>query len=234
MAICSSIPACKIPWTEEAGVLQSTGSQRVRHNWETECSTYTLDLKPCSAQIPTLPRIDHRLWRLAFYVCAFLSAKSSLLTTILKLANSHLSLPRPSCPANPYWGLTQPFQVRHAALFTSRPVTPHMEDFGTQQTNQHHRGDRHRETADTIEGLAHPSLIKTQRRRFHHHPALPRRSTEGWIHSLKVTQTARRETSLLDSRSESFSVHAVGGGGTQSSGSPWLLCPRAYACEAYL
>ena len=28
-----SIFACKIPWTEEPGGLQSTGSQRVRYNW---------------------------------------------------------------------------------------------------------------------------------------------------------------------------------------------------------
>ena len=30
----SSIPAWKIPWTEEPGGLQSMGSQRVRHNKE--------------------------------------------------------------------------------------------------------------------------------------------------------------------------------------------------------
>ena len=29
----SSIPAWRIPWTEEPGELQSTGLQRVRHNW---------------------------------------------------------------------------------------------------------------------------------------------------------------------------------------------------------
>ena len=32
MAIHSSIPAWKIPWTEEPGGLQSMGSQRVGHN----------------------------------------------------------------------------------------------------------------------------------------------------------------------------------------------------------
>ena len=32
MATCSSILAWKIPWTEEAGVLQSMGSQGVRHD----------------------------------------------------------------------------------------------------------------------------------------------------------------------------------------------------------
>ena len=35
MATHSSILAWKIPWTEEAGRLQSMGSQRVRHNWAT-------------------------------------------------------------------------------------------------------------------------------------------------------------------------------------------------------
>ena len=32
MATHSSILACKIPWTEEPGRLQSMGSQRVRHD----------------------------------------------------------------------------------------------------------------------------------------------------------------------------------------------------------
>ena len=32
----SSILAWKTPWIEEPGGLQSTGSQRVRHNWATE------------------------------------------------------------------------------------------------------------------------------------------------------------------------------------------------------
>ena len=32
MATCSSILAWRIPWTEEPGRLQSTGSQRVRHD----------------------------------------------------------------------------------------------------------------------------------------------------------------------------------------------------------
>ena len=35
MATHSSIPAWKIPWTEEPGGLQSTGSQRVGHDWVT-------------------------------------------------------------------------------------------------------------------------------------------------------------------------------------------------------
>ena len=35
MAIHSSIPAWKIPWTEEPGGLQAVGSQSIGHNWET-------------------------------------------------------------------------------------------------------------------------------------------------------------------------------------------------------
>jgi len=40
MANQSSILAWKIPWTEEPGGLQSTGSQRVRHDWATSPFTF--------------------------------------------------------------------------------------------------------------------------------------------------------------------------------------------------
>ena len=45
MATHSSIPAWKIPWTKEPGRLQSMGSQRVRHEWETKYThgTYVQD-----------------------------------------------------------------------------------------------------------------------------------------------------------------------------------------------
>ena len=41
MAIHSSIPAWKIPWTEEPGILESMGSQRVRQNWATEHAVFS-------------------------------------------------------------------------------------------------------------------------------------------------------------------------------------------------
>ena len=41
MATHSSILAWRIPWTEEPGGLQSTGLQKVRHNWVT--NTFTLN-----------------------------------------------------------------------------------------------------------------------------------------------------------------------------------------------
>ena len=37
----SSILACRIPWTEETGRLQSMRSQRVRQNWATNTHTHT-------------------------------------------------------------------------------------------------------------------------------------------------------------------------------------------------
>ena len=40
MATHSSILAWRIPWTEEPGRLQSKGSQRVRHDWETNTFTF--------------------------------------------------------------------------------------------------------------------------------------------------------------------------------------------------
>ena len=40
MASHSSILAWKIPWTEEPGGLQSTGSQRVQHDWATNTFTF--------------------------------------------------------------------------------------------------------------------------------------------------------------------------------------------------
>ena len=42
MAIHSSTLAWKIPWTEEPDRLQSTGSQRVRHNWATSLHFFIL------------------------------------------------------------------------------------------------------------------------------------------------------------------------------------------------
>ena len=40
MALHSSTPAWRIPWTEKPGGLQSMGSQRVRHDWATSISLH--------------------------------------------------------------------------------------------------------------------------------------------------------------------------------------------------
>ena len=39
----SSIPAWRIPWTEEPGRLQSMGSQRVGHDWVTKHTQVFVD-----------------------------------------------------------------------------------------------------------------------------------------------------------------------------------------------
>ena len=67
MAIHSSILACKIPWTEESGGLQSMGSQRVGHDWacthalqrlgkpwvqELHCDFVTFSLSPSAHRTP--------------------------------------------------------------------------------------------------------------------------------------------------------------------------------------
>ena len=45
MATHSSILAWEIPWTEEPGGLQSTGSQRVRHDRATKTQHYLIYLR---------------------------------------------------------------------------------------------------------------------------------------------------------------------------------------------
>ena len=42
MAPHSSTPAWKIPWTEEPGGLQSMGLLRIRHDWATSLSLFTV------------------------------------------------------------------------------------------------------------------------------------------------------------------------------------------------
>ena len=62
MATHSSIPAWKIPWTEEPGRLQSMGLQRVGHNWVTSILLYewldyvVLKMKMLHWAIPLLHR----------------------------------------------------------------------------------------------------------------------------------------------------------------------------------
>ena len=46
MATHSSIFAWRIPWTEKPGGLQSMGSQRVRHDWETNTFTFLSSILP--------------------------------------------------------------------------------------------------------------------------------------------------------------------------------------------
>ena len=62
MATHSSILAWRIPWTEEPGGLQSTGLQRVGHDWTTNTFTFPLSgyLKcfPSDTVVKNLPTIQ--------------------------------------------------------------------------------------------------------------------------------------------------------------------------------
>ena len=49
MATHPSILAWRIPWTEKPGGLQSTGSQRVGHDWATSLSLFFLSCQPASS-----------------------------------------------------------------------------------------------------------------------------------------------------------------------------------------
>ena len=53
----SSILAWRIPWTEEPGGLQSTGSQRVRHDWATSLSLFFSGPSP-KAWEPRPPMVE--------------------------------------------------------------------------------------------------------------------------------------------------------------------------------
>ena len=57
MAVHSSILAWRIPWTEKPSRLQSTGSQRVRHNWATSPSPYPISVLTLSS--PSLKHHAH-------------------------------------------------------------------------------------------------------------------------------------------------------------------------------
>ena len=59
MATQSSILAWRIPWTEEPGELQSTGLQRVGHDWAT--SLHFTSYLPCAIW-PSTPRINSTNW----------------------------------------------------------------------------------------------------------------------------------------------------------------------------
>ena len=69
MAAHSSIPAWRIPWTEEPGGLQSTGSQKVRHDWTTSltqvsstCAKYQ-NFKKNNNNNPGAAQFSHQVYR---------------------------------------------------------------------------------------------------------------------------------------------------------------------------
>ena len=58
MATHSSILAWRIPWTEEPGGLQSTGSQRVRHDWSNFALMHTVKSTGINLDFPLASEIQ--------------------------------------------------------------------------------------------------------------------------------------------------------------------------------
>ena len=68
MSTHSSILTWRIPWTEEPGGLQSTGSQRVRHNWAT---SLPYSLTHSSISYTALYNFLKRMIKISLWHCAF-------------------------------------------------------------------------------------------------------------------------------------------------------------------
>ena len=67
MATVSSILAWRIPWTEEPGGLQSTGSQRVGHDWTTNTFYFKWSLL-CNMHCSHINILTHLILITAFKV----------------------------------------------------------------------------------------------------------------------------------------------------------------------
>ena len=71
MATHSSILACRIPWTEESGGLQTTGSHRVGHDWNDQTRIGTVGTTTLLQS-----EVFHKYWVLGFF-----SFKKSLIAS---------------------------------------------------------------------------------------------------------------------------------------------------------
>ena len=119
MATHSSILAWEIPWTEESGGMQSMGSQRVEHDWETE------HVSPFQSYI-----IDSGILIQAGSSKPFGEKSRGLWMSFCHLylpawpASPHLQVP--GCPAEAEGSpcLVQPFLRSQEALLWSRQLTP--------------------------------------------------------------------------------------------------------------
>ena len=94
MATLSSILAWRIPWMEEPGRLQSTGSQRVRHNWV----LITVLKHPASIQLLSCVWLFVTPWSVARQTFLSITNSWSLLKVLFiesVMPSNHLILCRP-------------------------------------------------------------------------------------------------------------------------------------------
>ena len=94
LAIHSSIPAWRIPWTEEPGGLQATGLQRAGHDWASKYISHSSLLfqkvspsshkliqglekntaqRPVNKRSESLAAVDTNLWKVFFFNENFLT-----------------------------------------------------------------------------------------------------------------------------------------------------------------
>ena len=85
MAIHSSILAWRIPWTEEPGGLQSTGSKRVGHDWEISLSLSFMTYLLSNPKVNFSPSILHQLSALFEEVNYHLIHKNTMLSHLFFL-----------------------------------------------------------------------------------------------------------------------------------------------------
>ena len=90
MATHPSILAWRIPWTGEHGELQSTGSQRVRHDWVTEQQEWGCSFKTLSFRV------------ISTNTCSYLSCKTAQMHRICEMLVAQ-SCPTPCNPMD--WDL---------------------------------------------------------------------------------------------------------------------------------
>ena len=110
MAPHSSTLAWKIPWMEEPGRLQSVGSLRVGHDWETSLSLFTFmhwrrKWQPTPVFLPGESQ-GQGAWRAAIY------GVTQSRTQLKGLSSSSSSLIRPSA-AYSRWNSNQNTNMRH-------------------------------------------------------------------------------------------------------------------------
>ena len=86
MAPHSSILARRIPWTEEPGGLQSTGSQRVGHDWATSLTHSLIQSKGSLWRLKELVQIK------LYNLCAWKIISPKLSNVVLEVSILHRSL----------------------------------------------------------------------------------------------------------------------------------------------
>ena len=115
MATHSSILAWRIPWTEEPGGLQSTGSQRVGHDWSDVAHTHTSQLSQSYLLTATqlLGNVCHNRKRLRFFFFFFSVFLLPLFWINFKHSEGHLNCTKNYTPFSKIYHLSTFHSIYH-------------------------------------------------------------------------------------------------------------------------